>query len=205
MNKVDDYLKQRLMVSRYFKNVGPMMAQVLRGSAAFPINVRFHGAHINSVSLHKVMHVVESGQVLVVHDPTLNPGTAKTIHKYDVVMVQFDVASSLYYKSALIHEAVHVRTDMRGKAAATIYDEMLAWIVQAVYLRFGGLRASNYPGAIDRRTLPAALSIADTLLTGNRVNAFQEATLRSAILAMPAYSEIGGQFLHSDGVRPIKR
>jgi hypothetical protein len=124
----------------------------------------------------------------------------------DVLLVAmgFNTANTLWRRSALIHEAVRVRTDMRARSKPLMQDEVLAYIVQAVYLRFGGLHTNNYPGATDHALLPAALSVADTLLTGNQVTFQQEAALETAIRAKPEYVGIVGKTLHADAVRPLR-
>lgn len=202
MHNLPDYHMKRAEVARRFRNVSSMMSEVLRGRGVAQIDVRFQAMHINAISFLKVRHLVDSGQILAVYDPSLKPETARTSEKYDVVAFAFHSASTLYRKSCIVHEAVHLRTDMRGKDIIQIRDELMAWIVQAVYLRFNGLQANNYPGATNTRTLPAALAIADTLLTGNQVTHAQESALSSAIQAMPEYDGVATQVLHADGVRP---
>jgi hypothetical protein len=83
-------------------------------------------------------------------------------------------------------------------------DEVLAYVIQAVFLRFGGLRTNNYPGATNQALLPAALAIADALLTKTPVTRQQEAALESAIRAMPVYSNINNVILHLNAVHPLR-
>lgn len=204
MSNVPDYDHVRAQIAAGYKNISAVMVQTLRESAISQIDVRFQGAHINATSFAKVRHIVESGQVLVVHIPSFTPETAKTIYPYDIILAAFGTANNLWRKSALVHEAVHVRTDMRGKTTSSMQDEVLAYIVQAVYLRLGGLQSNNYPGATDQRLVPAALAIADTLLTRNHVTLQQESTLKAAIKAKPEYTGIVSQILHHDAVRPLR-
>jgi hypothetical protein len=110
----------------------------------------------------------------------------------------------LYDRSVFVHEAIHIRSDMRGKAKPQMPDEVLAYIIQAIFLRFSGLQTSNYPGATNRTLLPAALAIADALLTKTAVTHQQEAALEAAIRAMPDYPNVDNVVLHLNAVRPLR-
>ncbi|MFM0283954.1 hypothetical protein P0D75_38705 [Paraburkholderia sediminicola] len=205
MHTVPGYDAIRADFARKCKNLNKMVAQVLRGSEVAKIDVRFHGRHINAVSFQKVMHLVESGQIMVIYLPLLKEGENITRQDLDVTALYFDVANDLYKKSTIIHEAVHIRSDMRGKKMIHMEDELLSWIVQAAYLRAGGYQANNWPGAFDKRALPAAFAIFDTLHAGKRVTHAQEFELSSALRALSGdYNRDADKLNLIDGVRPLR-
>lgn len=200
-----DYHAFRASVSAAFPSAAPVMVAALRDRGLSQIDVRFKGVHINTTTFAKVRHLIESGQVLVPYttDPSFQR-RAETKHGYDLVMTGVNNIHDLYDRSVFIHEAIHVRSDMRGKAKAQMPDEVLAYVIQAVFLRFGGLQTYNYPGVTNRTLLPAALTIADALLTKNPVTHQQEAALEAAIRAMPDYPNIDNVVLHLNAVRPLR-
>ena len=205
MSYPTDYHAFRTQVSKAFPSVAPLMVAALRDHGLSQIDVRFKGVHINTTTFAKVRHVIESGQVLVryTNDPSFR-GICKTIHAYDLLITGINNIHDLYDRSSFIHEAIHIRSDMRGKAKAQMPDEVLAYVIQGVFLRFGGLQTNNYPGARNQTLLPAALAIADELLTRNPVTHQQEAALEAAIRAMPEYPNINNVVLHLNAVRPLR-
>lgn len=208
MSNVQAYAQFRATTSRYFQNVSRAMIAALRDPALAQIDVRFRGAHVNAVSFRKVRHVLETGQVLAFYnaDPQF-AGAGKTVHEYDTVFVGFNSTATLWNRSGFVHEAVHVRADIRGHPRREMADEVLAYIVQAVFLRFGGLQTNNYTGVRNSTLLPAALSVADTLLVGNQVTHQQEAALEASIRALPEYrnTDIAHSVLHYDRIHRARR
>jgi hypothetical protein len=200
-----DYDAIRALVSRNLPSVAPVMVAALRDRGLSQIDVRFKGVHINTTTFAKVRHLVESGQVLVRYstDPTFQR-RADTKHEYDLMVTGVNNTHDLYDRSVFIHEAIHIRSDMRGRAKPQMPDEVLAFVIQAVFLRFGGLQANNYPGATNQTLLPAALPIADALLTKTPVTRQQEAALEAAIKAMPIYRNIDNVVLRLNAVRPLR-
>jgi hypothetical protein len=157
---------------------------------------------MNAVSFAKVRHAIESGQVLVFHDPARERETAEFNWEYDTVLSAFDSANNFVRRSALVHEAVHIRTDMRARGTNRMMEEEFAYIVQGVYLRRSGFLLDNFTGATDRRTFPAVFSIADTLLSRDRVRPQQKTELKAAIQANPTNTRNLGWFNFHDALGP---
>jgi hypothetical protein len=93
---------------------------------------------------------------------------AVTYYEYDVMLTGLITSRDLYDRSGFVHEAVHIRSDMRGKPRPQMKDEVFSYIVQVVLLRTTGLRTNNIAGARDQRLFPAALAIAEALRAGSK-------------------------------------
>ena len=116
-----------------FPDLSPAMLRILRGPVISQINLRIHHNHINAISFRKIVHLVESRQVLVRRDLTLKPGENITLEEFDTVLIGPNgPGSQLYIDSSFVHEAVHVWAVMRGNYMTSEETEFRAFVVQAV-------------------------------------------------------------------------
>jgi hypothetical protein len=180
----------------------------IRSSYHLAIDLRWKHVHINSRSLHKIAHLIESGRILTLHAPDQSklpselrqqPDTAVYLEAPDVLLLGSGFYNTKYLRSVVLHELVHTRLDRKGKTMPDLTSEEAAFIFQFTYLR----RVNFVPP----RSVPIATAIfkvADSLLAGQQPSAADVSSMQNLVRTHPAYVrqfQVSGNVRVYDGIR----
>lgn len=88
---------------------------------------------------HKVAAAILDGKIGIAVNPAALPSTAEAQYDHTasppMFQLRFADASSAYQKSAIIHEACHAVSHLKGRDREKVTDESAAYVAQSVYYR----------------------------------------------------------------------
>ncbi len=112
-----------------------MVTTALASFPATQMNFQRGGRAINGRSLAIVANLVIDGEIGVVHDTSISPGTAEYDSGDNVFLFNFETAETRTRKALIIHEAVHAFLDWQSDSEILVSDsEALAYVAQCYYM-----------------------------------------------------------------------
>lgn len=147
----------------------PGLAEKLRAVLCDPLNgkikIKFGEILVNPDLLCTAGHAIEKGKVKIAFIRDL-PYPAKYIEAENVLVTAFSDVNNLLRRSAVVHEAVHIISDMRRlkKDTLVLDHEMVAYTVQFMYLRLQGKQDNAFGEGANQPLLDAAFALADHYL-----------------------------------------
>lgn len=179
-------------------------AKILTDEKNARIKIHHKGAHVLAADLKVIASKIRGKSILFFFDKDkqLLTGlyTAKYFPQADMLVTNFKDTNTKYPASAIVHEAVHMVNDLRVRKGMTkLDDEIMAWTVQAMYLRLQGMKADNVEGATNRTLLPAAFAVADSYLANRLPEDKTVNALARELLSLPTYAGIDKQLAEQYG------
>lgn len=138
---------------------------------------------VNATTFTTIAALIRSGRITVRRGGVTEEGATAQYTIAENTIHHIGGLGMRYWRSAIIHEAVHAFSDyQKRRTLIWVDDETAAFLAQAVYLMRVG-----YPRARWRGGFALLYEIANTIISSGRPTVEQVNTLRNLIMVSPGY------------------
>ncbi len=132
---------------------------VLGDSVALNLAFKLGSFELRAGDLQLVAQAIRSQKIYVKHRPKAGnmayyiPG-----NPYNSLLVSYDKLPDIGSRALIVHECVHAVCDIRKLPLAAYDNELVAYVAQALYMRYSGWKMD---GGVGASALPATATIVD--------------------------------------------